>query len=161
MSINPKNPHFCILTLSIASLIFAYYVEYIMSSAICPLCVYQRFPYLILIMISLIGLADERDLTRYYVAAVICSIVLAAYHTGIERGIFELSAFCTASVPLVDNLSVTDFKNIFYNEQIGICNKPALVIFGLSITEWNLIFNIILLTALIAGKNKQVNHAQT
>ncbi|MFK7973472.1 MAG: disulfide bond formation protein B [Rickettsiaceae bacterium] len=155
MSITPKNgPHVCILLLAIFSMLFAYFVEYIMSLAVCPLCVYQRFPYLILFMIALTGLSSNRKLTSFYLVTILTSILLAGYHTGVERGIFALSSVCKPLMHVSDNLSIVDFKKMLYNDQMGMCNKPALVIFGLSMTEWNLLLNITLFAILIKQKIK-------
>lgn len=155
MSISLKKLHVIILLISIISLILAYFVEYIMALAACPLCIYQRFPYLLLIMISIIGLSSDQSLKQHYIITFLISILLASYHTGIERGIFELSIFCKPLVKISDNLSVSDFKNILYNEKLGTCNKPALFIFGLSMAEWNLFLNIMLLFSIALIKTKQ------
>ncbi|GAB4162323.1 MAG: disulfide bond formation protein B [Rickettsiaceae bacterium] len=137
------------VAVSAIGLAFAYFVEYVMSLAACPLCIYQRFPYLVFIMIAIIGLASDQKLVKYYVITTLFAITLASYHTGIERGIFELSALCKPLVAIGDDTSVTDFREMLYSKQIAMCNKPALVIFGLSMTEWNLLLNVTLLTMFI------------
>ena len=143
------------LALSSVSLLFAFFVEYIMNLAACPLCIYQRFPYLIFIMLSLMAFSGQKNCNKYFIITALCACLLAGYHTGIERGVFELSGFCTPLVSITDNLSAADFKKILYNQQIGMCNKPALVIFGLSMTEWNLLLNLCLLTIFIKFRNYQ------
>jgi len=104
-------------------------------------------------MLSLISLSSTKNYSPYYIITAICAAMLAGYHTGIERGIFELSSFCTPLVSVTDNISVNDFKRMLYNKQIGMCNKPALVILGLSMTEWNLLLNLALLTMFVKLKN--------
>lgn len=155
MSIKLKNPYTLMLALSSVSLLFAFFVEYIMNLAACPLCIYQRFPYLIFIMLSLMAFSGQKNCNKYFIITALCACLLAGYHTGIERGVFELSGFCTPLVSITDNLSAADFKKILYNQQIGMCNKPALVIFGLSMTEWNLLLNLCLLTIFIKFRNYQ------
>lgn len=153
MSTKLKNPYILLLLLSSFSLLFAYFVEYVMHLSACPLCVYQRFPYLIFIMLSLISLSSTKNYSKYYIITAICAIFLAAYHTGVERGVFELSSFCKPLISITDNLSVHDFKKMLYSEQLGMCNKPALVILGLSMTEWNLLLNIALFGLFIKFRN--------
>ncbi len=155
MSTSLKKLHIFILLIAITSLISAYFVEYVMALAACPLCIYQRFPYLLLIMISIIGLNGDRSLKKYYIITFLISILIASYHTGIERGIFELSVFCKPLVSISDSFSIMDFKNLLYNENIGMCNKPALMIFGFSMAEWNLCLNIIFLFSIIFIKIKR------
>lgn len=152
MSTKLKNPHILLILLSTSGLFFAYFVEYIMHIAPCPLCIYQRFPYLIFIMLAIISLSSIKNYNNYYIITAICAIILSAYHTGIERGIFKLSSFCKPLITINDSLSVSDFKQMLYEQQLGMCNKPALVIFGLSMTEWNLLLNIALLIIFIKMK---------
>ena len=154
MSINLKNTHVIMIAISVISLLAAYLAEYIFLLAPCPLCVYQRFPYLIFIMLGIISLSSQYSYRKYYITVAIIAIVIAFYHTGIERGVFELSSFCKPLVSVSDNISVADFKKMLYHKEIALCNKPALVIFGLSMTEWNLLLNIFLLTMLFMFKNK-------
>ena len=149
-----KNPYILLILLSSFCLVSAYFVEYIMQLAACPLCIYQRFPYLIFIMLGLIGSAGQYSCRTYYITVTIIAIIIAFYHTGIERGIFELSSFCKPLVSVSKNISVADFKELLYSKEIALCNKPALVIFGLSMTEWNLLLNIVLLTMLTMFKNQ-------
>ena len=158
MSTKLKNPHILLILLSAGSLLFAYFVEYIMHIAPCPLCIYQRFPYLIFIMLAIISLSSIKNYNNYYIITAICAIILAGYHTGIERGIFELSSFCKPLVAINDSLSVNAFKQMLYGQQIGMCNKPALVVFGLSMTEWNLLLNIALLTIFLNMKRMQLKY---
>lgn len=154
MSINLKNQHVIIIIISVISLLTAYLAEYIFLLTPCPLCVYQRFPYLIFIMLGIISLSSQYSYRKYYITVTIIAIIIAFYHTGIERGIFELSSFCKPLVSVGDNISVADFKKMLYHKEIALCNKPALVIFGLSMTEWNLLLNIFLLTMLCMFKNQ-------
>ena len=83
------------------------------------------------------------------------AIVLATYHTGIERGVFELSSLCKPLISITNNISVSDFTKLLYNQKIAMCNKPALVVFNLSMTEWNLLLNIILLIFFAKYRNFQ------
>ncbi len=154
MSINLKNQHVIIIIISVISLLTAYLAEYIFLLTPCPLCVYQRFPYLIFIMLGIISLSSQYSYRKYYITVTIIAIIIAFYHTGIERGIFELSSFCKPLVSVGDSISVADFKKMLYHKEIALCNKPALVIFGLSMTEWNLLLNIFLLTMLCMFKNQ-------
>jgi disulfide bond formation protein DsbB len=100
-------------------------------------------------MLSLISLSSTKNYSKYYIITAICAIYIAGYHTGVERGIFELSSFCKPLISVSESTSFDDFKKMLYSEPLGMCNKPALVIFGLSMTEWNLLLNIGLLALFI------------
>ena len=147
------NPYFLLLILSTSSLIFAYFVEYIMHLSPCILCIYQRFPYLVFIALSIISLSSEKNYIIYYIFTAIIAICLAGYHAGVEHGIFELSSFCTPPISIGDNASTADFVKLLYNKPIATCEKPALVILGFSMTELNLLLNLCLLSAFIIFRN--------
>lgn len=154
MSIKLRDPYILLLVLSCFSLTFAFVVEYIFKYPVCPLCIYQRFPYLILIVLSIISLSSFKNLYKYYIITIILAIILAAYHTGVERGVFEMSGFCKPLVKIHDNISVSDFTKMLYSsKELGQCNKPALLVFGLSMTEWNLLLNLLLFIIFIKYKN--------
>ena len=153
-----KQYHPLIFGISVVSLIIAYFVEYIMQLVACPLCIYQRFPYLLLIAVSLMALQGSKKRYYYwYIIIFAISIFLAAYHTGVERGLFELSSFCKPAIQITDNLSVMEFRQSLENQPISACDKPALTIIGLSMTEWNLFLSIVLfmMNFVMIIKNKQ------
>jgi disulfide bond formation protein DsbB len=156
MSIKLKDPYILLLILSSGSLAFAFVAEYIFGLAPCPLCMYQRFPFMILIILSIISASGHNGLGKYYIITAIFACYIAGYHTGVERGIFEMSSICTPLVKISDSMSVADFKQMLYSAgPIAQCNKPSLVIFKLSLTEWNLLLNLVLLTIFIKYRNYQ------
>jgi len=84
----------------------AYFVEYIMQLKPCSLCVYQRFPYLILIVISLIAVAEKnyKKYNKYLIVTLIIAIIIAAYHMGVEKGVFELSSLCKPLISVTNDI---------------------------------------------------------
>nr|WP_253308511.1 disulfide bond formation protein B [Rickettsia endosymbiont of Ceutorhynchus assimilis] len=144
--------HLGLITISIIALATAYFAEYVLYYTPCPLCVYERFPYLTLIKISLTALII-RKLSKYTLGFIFltlfCSCLLSAYHSGVERGIFEPSALCSSMIHIPKGLSIKHIKEIFYSQPITSCTKAALKIFGLSITEYNLLLNLCLLFGLL------------
>lgn len=151
MSIKLKDIYKLFMVVSVVGLMLAYSVEYIMDHAPCMLCIYQRFPYLIFILVSIIGAANSewKGGLFYLTATAVCAIMLAGYHSGIEGGYFELSNLCKPLVSISDNLSVSDFKNMLYSSDMPLCNKAALFFWGLSMAQWNLLLNLGLFTILI------------
>jgi disulfide bond formation protein DsbB len=140
--------HIGIISISVFALAFAYYVEYVMELAPCPLCIYQRFPYLALIKVSITALIIKK-LSKYTLFFIVLNlfiaVLLAGYHSGVEREIFKPSSLCSSLVHIPEKLSIQEIKKMFYNKPIATCTKPALVVFCLSMTEWNLLLNIGLL----------------
>jgi disulfide bond formation protein DsbB len=102
-------------------------------------------------MLGIIGLSTDKWKRGlfYLFLAVLSSIILAGYHTGVEMGIFNLSSFCKPLVSISENLSASDFKNMLYSNDMPMCNKPSLFFIGLSMAEWNLILNMTLIVPII------------
>ncbi len=150
---NYRLLHILILSISVLALCVAYYVEYQMGLKPCPLCIYQRFPYLSLIKISLTGLI-VKSLSKYTLfflsLTLSAATLLAGYHTGIERKIFKPSSFCSSLITLPEHLSIQAIKEMLYSQPVANCSSPALKIFQLSMTEWNMLLNLGLLFLVIA-----------
>ena len=146
-----KEFDYFILLISSWSLFFAFIVEYIFISKPCVLCVYQRFPYLLLIYLSIITLSSKRNiLINYsYLLLIITSILLAGYHTGVEEGIFTLSKFCKPLFHLNTDISVESFKKMLDIDSTPKCDKAEMLILGLSLAKWNLLLNLFLLITIV------------
>ncbi len=147
-----SNLYYFIILVSIVSLSIVYVVEYIFGFFVCVFCVYQRFFYLIFIYISLLGILVKEKKEYYFalVGTTISSIILSAYHSGIERELWEMSSACFPKLFSAEaTLSLEDFQNFLYQQKLSMCNKPALMIFGLSIAEWNLSLNIVIFIYLL------------
>lgn len=157
-----KNPYTLILVFSSICMIIAYFVEYIMQVAVCPLCIYQRFPYLILVVIAITALAKKNcDLyNKGLIITLISAIILSSYHVGVERGIFKISRICKPVISISKNISIHDLKQLLYNQKTVMCNKPGLVVFNLSMTEWNLLLNIIVLIYFVTHRKVSDNKTQ-
>lgn len=142
---------FVLLVFSIFALSFTYVAEHIMHLIACPLCIYERFPYLVFMMLSIIRLNHPK--WKYFYHFFLCfafiAIILSFYHSGVERGFFEMSVVCKQLNPILDNLSIQDIKKMIYIAPIAQCNKPALVMFGLSMAEWNIVANFGLIGLMI------------
>lgn len=161
---NSRNFYLGLILLSFFSLGSAYYVEYILHFPPCILCIYQRFPFLFLVMLSVSGLLIKKynKYILFFIGiTLVISTLLAGYHSGIERKIFEPTALCSASATsFSDELTINEIRNKIYNEDVATCSKAALKIFGLSMAEWNFFLNIGLLLLVILIY-KERNYAKT
>ena len=63
----------------------------------CPFCVYQRYPYLVVIAVGSLGIWLRRPRSALALAALALAvnIGIAAYHVGIEQGWLALPEGCT------------------------------------------------------------------
>lgn len=144
--------HISLLSIGILTLSIAYFVEYILHYQPCPLCIYQRFPYLFIIKISIVALIIKK-ISKYSLFFIVLNLfgacILAGYHTGVERGIFQPSVLCSTLVHIPKHLSIENIKTMFYSQTVSTCTKAAVKLFGISMTEWNLLLNFSLLLAVL------------
>ena len=117
-----------ILFLLLVSLISAYIIEYILEQEPCKLCIYQRFPYFVsILLLSLVSL---------------CGSAIAFYHFGIEQGFFNESLVCETK-DLDQNLSKEEVLKQLKENTIS-CKNVTFRVFGLSLATINTIFSFIL-----------------
>lgn len=122
---------------------FAYFVQYALGFEPCILCLYQRIPYFVLTILSIAGLVlkNYNLLARMVLVTLFSSILLAAYHTGIERGIISPTETCNAGFNIPEGASADEIRDILYEAPLASCTKAAMKIFALSMTEWNLLLS--------------------
>ena len=156
LGINKKFYFLGIFLISLLSLIIALYIEYVMGIKPCKLCLYQRIPYLILLLISFLGyMYIKRPLWIYLSLLVFfLSIIISGYHVGIENGIFEELKVCKNNL---DILSKEDLLNSLKNQNIP-CKEVPIKLFGLSLATINLILSLTVVVVTIVflryAKNK-------
>ncbi len=146
----PINKLFmAIFVMAIGSLSLAFFTEFVLGFPPCDLCLYQRWPYFALMLISLIAMQlkkYEKLFLCLVFVSILSSIGISGYHTAIERGLFEGSSQCNPDVNMPDNLSPAQIREQLYTRAVATCTKPPFKVMMLSMTEWNLLFNIALLT---------------
>ena len=96
-----------ILTFIFLILIFAYFIEYQLGHKPCNLCLYQRIPYFlsILLIAKILVTESYQKITLLLLSVIfIASSALAFYHFGIEQGFFSESLICE-NKNLTENIS--------------------------------------------------------
>ena len=142
--VNKKNL-FIILIIIVLVLISTFVIEYKLGFQPCKLCLYERIPYFIsILLISKIFFTKSYErLTLLLLSLVfIISSILAFYHFGIEQGFFKESLSWTTG-----NLSETLTKEEVLkqlSENTISCKDVNFRIFGLSLATINTIFSIAL-----------------
>ena len=142
--VNKKNL-FIILIIIVLVLISTFVIEYKLGFQPCKLCLYERIPYFIsILLISKIFFTKSYErLTLLLLSLVfIISSILAFYHFGIEQGFFKESLSSTTG-----NLSETLTKEELLtqlSENTISCKDVNFRIFGLSLATINTIFSIAL-----------------
>ncbi len=138
MQLSQRSLALFLLLVTVAGLGGAYVMQYGFELEPCQLCLYQRYPYMAALPVLGIGLASGR-LRAALVAALLLYLLdagIALFHTGVEAGIFSLPEGCAASGPAgsLDELRAQLLATV------PRCDRPAAIIFGLSIAAWNAVF---------------------
>ena len=143
--IHQKTTLHLILLFSIFALSAAYFIEYILGHQPCNLCLIERIPYAISIIIIVICLFTQKF---EKITLIILSItffaaaLLSFYHFGIEQGFIKESLVCDLSNP-GNELSREALLNQLKEMPIS-CKDVTFKIFGLSLATFNIFISIIL-----------------
>tara|TARA_Y100001960_G_scaffold242926_1_gene256955 strand:- start:724 stop:1209 length:486 start_codon:yes stop_codon:yes gene_type:complete len=134
-----------ILFLSIFALIGAYFIEYILGHKPCNLCLLERIPYvLIIVLVAGILILKKFEKTIFILLSLIflSATILSFYHFGIEQGFIEESAVCNLNLEN-SNLSKEDILKKL-NTNIISCKEVNFKIFGLSLATINIFISLVL-----------------
>ena len=131
---------FCLI-----SIISAYFIEYVLGYQPCNLCLIERIPYglgLILIVLNYSLIKNERFIILILILIFVFSLIVSFYHLGIEQGFFEESVVC--SVKNSSNLiSKEELLKQLQTKTIS-CKDVTFRIFGFSLTAFNMVISLIL-----------------
>ena len=141
------------------SLISAYIIEYALGHEPCRLCMYQRFPYIVSILLVLSILLIKKNVKIHLLLLSLVSLlgaVLAFYHFGIEQGFFSESIVCE-SQNLQEGLTKQDILKQLKQNTIS-CKDVNFTLFGLSLASINIIVSFILFMVFIRlYRNYEIN----
>ena len=134
-----------ILLFSIFVLLAAYFIQYVLGHQPCNLCLIERIPYILtIIIITLILIFKKFEkvflllLTLIFVAATLISF----YHFGIEQGFIKESLVCDLKVQ-TNSLTKEDLLKELKTKTIS-CKDVTFKIIGLSLASINIIISLIL-----------------
>jgi len=141
------NNIFLIVILAIISLtiISALIIQYWLDHEPCKLCLYERIPYFLamLLIIKILFIKKYEKITLLILFLVfISSTALAFYHFGIEQGFFSESLACT-SEDLSKTLSKEELLEQLKRNSIS-CKNVSFRVLGLSLAGINTIFSLTL-----------------
>ena len=139
------------LLLALASgaiLLSALALQYLGGLPPCPLCIWQRWPYVALIALGLIGWRwRPRALLGLATLALLGGAGLAAYHVGIEQGWWALPGGCVAGQSAE---SVEELKRLLA-EAPPACDQVSFAFLGLTLAAWNIVASLLLAALTLAA----------
>ena len=138
-----------IFIISLISIFSAFFIEYVLGHQPCNLCLMQRIPYMlsiILISLNYFFKKNEKFIIILLILIFSFSLIISFYHFGIERGFFEESAVCG----LENSSNIISKEELLKQLQVKTinCKDVTFKIFGFSLTTFNMIISLFLLIIL-------------
>jgi disulfide bond formation protein DsbB len=154
-----------LLLASIAALASAFVAEYGFGLKPCPLCIYQRIPYAVVIAIAFPAFIagsvalkkrprDKHGERIFYYSVLLSTLALltdaaiAFYHVGVEQHWFAGLQTCSGNTFHGDADAV--LAQMLETDAVR-CDVPAFVFLGLSMAGWNMLYAFALGLLGIAG----------
>ena len=149
---NLKIKHYfrLILLISFISIISAYFIEYILGHQPCNLCLIERIPYalgLILIILNYTLIKKDQFIILLLILIFAFSLIISFYHFGIEQGFFEESSVCGLK-NVTDTISKEELLKQLGKKTIS-CKDVTFKIFGLSLTSINIVISLLFIISLL------------
>ena len=145
-----------ILLFSLFTILSALYIEHILLIPACKLCLYQRIPYILNIIISFFGFFFSKNKIWLYLLIITFSgsIIISGYHLGIENSVFTEFSGCTN-----DNLDTIDKSKLLesLSNVLPNCKNVNFRIFGFSLATINFIVSIAFLVITIKYLRNEKN----
>ena len=133
-----------IFLVSIVALVSAFFIEYILGHQPCNLCILERIPYLLAIVIVLLNFKFNQFEKFFILLLVIVFLfraILSLYHLGIEQGFIQESLVCDLKSGS-NLLSKEEILKQLQEKNVS-CKDVTFKIFGLSLTIYNILISLI------------------
>ena len=138
-----------IFLFSAIALISAFFIEYVLGHQPCNLCLIERIPYvlsiIIIIAIFLIK-KNQKFLVLLLILTFTFSFAISFYHFGIEQDFFQDSSVCGVK-SLTEIITKEDLLKQLSEKTIS-CRDVTFRIFGLSLTSINIIVSLLFIVIL-------------
>ncbi len=134
-----------ILLISVIALISAFFIEYILGHQPCNLCILERIPYFLAIIVILLNykfIEFEKFFILFLTIIFLFGTVLSLYHLGIEQGLIQESLVCDLKSGS-NLLSKEEILKQLQEKSVS-CKDVTFKMFGLSLTSYNILISILI-----------------
>ena len=134
-----------IFLISIIALSSAFFIEYVLGHQPCNLCILERIPYLMAIIIIVLNykfIHLEKYFILFLILVFLAATILSLYHLGIEQGFIEESLVCD----LKNGSNLLSKEDILkqLQENNTSCKDVTFKIMGLSLTSYNILISLLI-----------------
>ena len=134
-----------IFLISILALASAFFIEYVLGHQPCNLCIMERIPYLLALIIILLNYRFIQ-LEKYFILSLslifLVATAMSLYHLGIEQGFIKESLVCELN-SASNLLSKEDILKQLQQKNVS-CQDVTFKIFGLSLTTYNILISLLI-----------------
>ena len=131
--------HYLLIIISVIAITSALIAEYIFNLQPCELCLKQRHPYYLIVVVSLIifFIPVFQKLFLYILIQLgtIYGIFYSVWHVGVENKLLKGPSGCTAG--LSNSSSTADLKEQILSKQVISCDEVVWSLFGISAASLN------------------------
>ena len=134
-----------IFLISFLALASAFFIEYVLGHQPCNLCILERIPYLLALIIIVLNykfIQFERYFILLLILIFLAATILSLYHLGIEQGFIEESLVCDLKKGS-DLLSKESILKQLQEKNIS-CKDVTFKIIGLSLTSYNIVISLLI-----------------
>ena len=134
-----------IFLISIVALASAFFIEYKLGHQPCNLCILERIPYLLAIILILLNYKFNHFEKYFLILLTIVffiATILSLYHLGIEQGFIQESMVCDLKSGS-NLLSKEDILKQLQEKSVS-CKDVTFKIFGLSLTTYNILISLLI-----------------
>ena len=139
-----------IFLFSFVALISAFFIEHVLGHQPCNLCLIERIPYglsIMIIMGILLIKKNQKFLVLLLILTFVFSLAISLYHFGIEQNFFQESSVCGVK-SLTESITKEDLLKQLSEKTIS-CKDVTFRIFGLSLTSINIVISLLFIITLL------------
>ena len=139
-----------IFFISLISILSALFIEHVLGHQPCNLCLIERIPYglsIMIIMAIFLIRKNQKFLVMLLILTFIFSFAISFYHFGIEQGFFQESSVCGVK-SLTETITKEDLLKQLSEKTIS-CKDVTFRIFGLSLTSINIVISLLFIITLL------------
>ena len=134
-----------IFLISIIALVSAFFIEYVLGHQPCNLCILERIPYLLAIIVILLNFKfSHYEKFFIFLLSIIflAGAIISLYHLGIEQGFIQESLVCDLKSGS-NLLSKEEILKQLQEKNVS-CKDVTFKIFGLSLTSYNILISLLI-----------------
>ena len=134
-----------IFLISVIALVSAFFIEYVLGHQPCNLCILERIPYLLAIIIILLNFKFSHY-EKFFILLLsiifLVGAIISLYHLGIEQGFIQESLVCDLKSGS-NLLSKEEILKQLQEKNVS-CKDVTFKIFGLSLTSYNILISLLI-----------------